>query len=51
MSQRARYHWPALKVLLLAASILIRYDAVEILVFVEPGGAVQTAAEFVAPRV
>ena len=40
--------WTALKTLVLAASILVRYDTMEILVYVEPGGEVQTAAEFVA---
>ena len=38
----------ALKMLVLALSILVRYDTMEILVYVEPGGDVQTAAEFVA---
>jgi len=37
-----------LKTLVLAASILVRYDTMEILVYVEPGNEVQTAAEFVA---
>jgi hypothetical protein len=40
--------WTALKTLVLAASILVRYDTMEILVYVEPGGDVHTAAEFVA---
>ena len=40
--------WTMLKTLVLAASILVRYDTMEILVYVEPGGEVQTAAEFVA---
>jgi hypothetical protein len=42
------YNWPVLKVLVLAASILVRYDTMEIIVYVAPGGEVQTAAEFVA---
>ena len=42
------YRWPALKMLLLAASILVRYDTMEILVYVEPTSEVHTAAEFVA---
>ena len=40
--------WPALKMLVLVASILVRYDTMEILVYVEPSAEVQTAAEFVA---
>ena len=44
MSQR----WVALKAAVLAASILVNYDRMEVLVYVEPGGQVQTAAEFVA---
>jgi hypothetical protein len=44
MSQR----WVALKAAVLAASILVNYDKMELLVYVEPGGQVQTAAEFVA---
>ena len=40
--------WTMLKTLLLAASILVRYDTMEMVVYVEPGGEVQTAAEFVA---
>ena len=43
-----RGRWTAVKTLVLAASILVRYDTMEILVYVEPGGEVQTAAEFVA---
>jgi hypothetical protein len=43
-----RCRWTGLKTLVLAASILVRYDTMEILVYVEPGGPVQTAAEFVA---
>lgn len=42
------HRWAALKTLVLAASILVRYDTMEILVYVEPGAEVQTAAEFVA---
>ena len=42
------YRWAALKTLALVASTLVRYDTMEILVYVEPGGEVQTAAEFVA---
>ena len=41
------HRWVALKVVMLAASILIRYDTMEVLVYVEPGGQVQTASEFV----
>jgi len=40
-------HPSVLKSIVLAASILVRYDTMEILVYVEPGGEVQTAAEFV----
>jgi hypothetical protein len=40
-------HPSVLKSLVLAASILVRYDTMEILVYVEPGSEVQTAAEFV----
>ena len=43
-----RCRWTMLKTLVLAASILVRYDTMEILVYVEPGGETQTAAEFVA---
>ena len=42
------HRWAALKMLVLAASILVRYDTMEVLVYVEPGGEVGTAAEFVA---
>ena len=42
------HRWVALKAAVLAASILVRYDTMEVLVYVEPGGQVQTAAEFVA---
>jgi len=42
------HRWAALKMLVLAASILVRYDTMEVLVYVEPGGEVETAAEFVA---
>jgi hypothetical protein len=38
----------ALLTLLLTATILVRYDTMELLVYVEPGGEVQTAAQFVA---
>jgi hypothetical protein len=41
------YRWSALKALVLAASVLVRYDTMEILVYVEPGADVHTAAEFV----
>jgi hypothetical protein len=34
--------------LVLAASVLVRYDTMELLVYVEPGAEMQTAAEFVA---
>jgi hypothetical protein len=40
--------WPALKILLLVASILVRYDTMEILVYVAPGPEVHTAAQVVA---
>jgi hypothetical protein len=40
-------HRSALKILVLAASILVRYDTMEILVYVEPGAETRTAAEFV----
>jgi len=43
-----RYRWPALKMLVVVASILVRYDTMEILVYVEPSAGVQTAAEVVA---
>jgi hypothetical protein len=42
------HRWVTLKAAVLAASILVRYDTMEVLVYVEPGGQVQTAAEFVA---
>jgi hypothetical protein len=38
----------ALKSIVLAASILVRYDTMEVLVYVQPGGAVQSTDEFVA---
>lgn len=38
----------ALLSLVLAASVLVRYDTMELLVYVEPGAEAQTAAEFVA---
>lgn len=38
----------ALKIVVLVASILVRYDTMEVLVYVEPGGQVETASEFVA---
>jgi hypothetical protein len=34
--------------LLLAATVLVRYDTMELLVYVEPGGELQTATQFVA---
>ena len=40
--------WTVLKTLVLVASILVRYDTMEILVYVEPSTQVQTAAEVVA---
>ena len=40
--------WTVVKTLVLAASILVRYDTMEILVYVEPGAEVRTASEFVA---
>lgn len=40
--------WSVVKMLLLAASILIRYDTMEIVVYVEPGTHVEAPAEFVA---
>ena len=40
--------WPALKILVVVASVLVRYDTMEILVYVEPSAEVQTAAEVVA---
>ena len=40
--------WAALKTLVLAVSILVRYDTMELLVYVEPGGKTQSAADFVA---
>jgi hypothetical protein len=43
-----RHGWAALLTVLLAMSVLVRYDTMEILVYVEPGAEVQTAAEFVA---
>ena len=46
--RRMRCRWTMLKTLVLAASILVRYDTMEILVYVEPGAEVQTASEFVA---
>ena len=42
------HRWVALKAAVLGASILVRYDTMEVLVYVEPGGQVQTAAEVVA---
>jgi hypothetical protein len=42
------YHWPVLKMLMLVASILVRYDTMEILLYVEPSAEVRTAAEAVA---
>ena len=42
------YRWSVLKVLVLSATVLVRYDTMEILIFVEPGGEAHTAAEFVA---
>jgi len=42
------YRWPGLKILVLVASVLVRYDTMEILVYVDPGADVQTAPEFVA---
>ena len=41
-------HRGVLMSVVLAASILVRYDAMELLVYVEPDTEVQTAAEFVA---
>jgi len=40
--------WAALKSLVLAVSILVRYDTMELHLFVEPGGKAQTAADAVA---
>lgn len=42
------HRWPALKAIVLAASVLVRYDTMEVLVYVEPGGETRPAAEFVA---
>src|SRR5262249_19143809 len=42
------HRWPVLAMLVLVASILVRYDTMEILVYVEPSAEVQTATEFVA---
>ncbi|MGH7324679.1 MAG: hypothetical protein ACREJ9_08530 [Candidatus Rokuibacteriota bacterium] len=39
--------WTAVKTLLLAASILVRYDTMEVVVFVEPGTEAVAPAEFV----
>ena len=41
------HRWCAVKIVLLAASVLVRYDTMELLVYVEPGGETQTAAQFV----
>jgi hypothetical protein len=41
-------HRAMLVSLVLTASILVRYDTMELLVYVEPGSENQTAAEFVA---
>ena len=43
-----RNHWAALNLVVLALSILVRYDTMEILVYVEPGSEVRPAAEAVA---
>jgi hypothetical protein len=40
--------WTVLKMLVLVGSILVQYDTMEILVYVEPTAQVQTAAEVVA---
>jgi hypothetical protein len=42
------HHRAALKAIVLAASILIRYDTMEVLVYVQPGSAEQSTAQFVA---
>jgi len=39
--------WTAVKALLLAASILVRYDTMEIVVFVEPGSEAEGQARLV----
>jgi hypothetical protein len=41
-------HRGALMSVVLAASILVRYDSMELLVYVEPGAEAQSSAEFVA---
>ena len=41
-------HRGVLMSVVLASSILVRYDTMELLVYVEPGAEVHTAAEFVA---
>jgi len=40
--------WAAVKTLLLAASILLRYDTMEVVVYVEPGTEAVAPAELVA---
>jgi hypothetical protein len=40
--------WTAVKALLLAASILVRYDTMEVVVFVEPETGAETPAALVA---
>jgi hypothetical protein len=42
------HRWVALKAAVLVASVLVRYDTMEVLVYVDPGTKAQTAAEFVA---
>ena len=42
------HRWVALKAAVLGASILVRYDTMEVVVYVEPGAQVQIAAESVA---
>jgi hypothetical protein len=44
----ARRYWTLAKALLLGAGILIRYDTMEVVVYVEPGTDVVVPAEFVA---
>ncbi len=40
-------HWTAIKPLLLAASILVRYDTMEVVVYVEPGTEAMAPTELV----
>jgi hypothetical protein len=40
--------WTVIKALLLGATILVRYDTMELVVYVEPGTDVVAPAEFVA---